>query len=468
MLADADDGLTKIDTTFDGDTVWLSIDQMAELFQRDRSVIGKHVRNIFKEGELQKESVWAKFAYTAADGKVYDVDYYNLDVIISVGYRVKSKRGTQFRIWATGILAVLSSLLMAFAPGLFLICAAMVLNALSSTMFSGTDAALTYDSLKQAGQEERYLSVAANRSQIGMLASALGSLASTLRRFLRFSGCYLVSALFSSISTLAMLLLKEPVVTEAQAARSSHSLRELPGQFAQLVRDSAAALRGCPLAAKLIAADAVISVPCYLTKMFLQQRLVELGWPTEWRFFSVGVGGGAGVAGAEVGRPVPPPTQPGVLTGCGLLVGGGAGRGDDGGEVVIQTSEPGHPVIRQVAAGDFEGMARAQLAERKAFFYPPYARLTSLTLRHRDPSVLRNGVMDLAARLRTRFGRRLLGPMTPPVDRIREEYITEFLLKIESGASASRAREVLREVLRQTLGAKEFQTVTLSCDVDPQ
>ena len=96
------DGLTKVETTFDGETVWLSIDQMAELFQRDRSVIGKHVRNIFKEGELEKESVWAKFAYTATDGKVYNVDYYNLDVIISVGYRVKSKRGTQFRIWATG------------------------------------------------------------------------------------------------------------------------------------------------------------------------------------------------------------------------------------------------------------------------------------------------------------------------------------------------------------------------------
>ena len=104
IIYTTEDGLTKIDATFDGDTVWLSIDQMAELFQRDRSVIGKHVRNIFKEGELQKESVWAKFAYTAADGKVYDVDYYNLDVIISVGYRVKSKRGTQFRIWATGIL----------------------------------------------------------------------------------------------------------------------------------------------------------------------------------------------------------------------------------------------------------------------------------------------------------------------------------------------------------------------------
>ena len=104
IIYTTEDGLAKIETTFDEDTVWLSIDKMAELFQRDRSVIGTHVRNIFKEGELQKESVWAKFAYTASDGKVYDVDYYNLDVIISVGYRVKSKRGTQFRIWATSIL----------------------------------------------------------------------------------------------------------------------------------------------------------------------------------------------------------------------------------------------------------------------------------------------------------------------------------------------------------------------------
>lgn len=104
VMYTTDDGLTKVEATFDNDTVWLSIDQMAELFQRDRSVIGKHVRNIFKEGELTKESVWAKFAYTAADGKDYNVDYYNLDVIISVGYRVKSVRGTQFRIWATGIL----------------------------------------------------------------------------------------------------------------------------------------------------------------------------------------------------------------------------------------------------------------------------------------------------------------------------------------------------------------------------
>ncbi len=96
----------SLEVKLDGDftTVWLSIDQMSVLFGRDKSVIGKHVRTIFKEGELRKDSVWAKFAYTASDGKTYQVDYYNLDVVISVGYRVKSSQGTKFRIWATSIL----------------------------------------------------------------------------------------------------------------------------------------------------------------------------------------------------------------------------------------------------------------------------------------------------------------------------------------------------------------------------
>ena len=104
MIFTTEDGLTKIETTFDGDTVWLSIDQMAELFQRDKSTISRHIKNIFTEGELKREAVVANFATTAADGKTYQVDYYNLDVIISAGYRVKSQRGVQFRIWATGIL----------------------------------------------------------------------------------------------------------------------------------------------------------------------------------------------------------------------------------------------------------------------------------------------------------------------------------------------------------------------------
>lgn len=104
IIYTTEDGLTQIETTFDEDTVWLSIDQMAELFQRDKSTISRHIKNIFSEGELVRESVVANFATTAADGKTYQVDYYNLDVIISVGYRVKSKRGTQFRIWALNIL----------------------------------------------------------------------------------------------------------------------------------------------------------------------------------------------------------------------------------------------------------------------------------------------------------------------------------------------------------------------------
>ena len=104
IMYTTEDGLTKIETTFDNDTVWLSLDGMARLFQRDSSVIGKHVRNIFKDGEPSKDSVSAKFAYTASDGKTYQVDYYNLDVIMSVGYRVKSQRGVQFRIWASNII----------------------------------------------------------------------------------------------------------------------------------------------------------------------------------------------------------------------------------------------------------------------------------------------------------------------------------------------------------------------------
>ena len=101
VMYTTDDGLTKIEATFNEDTVWLSLDQMADLFQKNKSTISRHIKNIFTEGELMRNSVVANFATTAADGKNYKVDYYNLDVIISVGYRVKSQRGVQFRRWAT-------------------------------------------------------------------------------------------------------------------------------------------------------------------------------------------------------------------------------------------------------------------------------------------------------------------------------------------------------------------------------
>ncbi len=104
IMYTTDDGLTKVEATFDNDTVWLSLDQMADLFQRDKFTISRHIKNVFTEGELCRDAVVVNFATTASDSKTYQVDYYNLDVIISVGYRVKSVRGTQFRIWATSIL----------------------------------------------------------------------------------------------------------------------------------------------------------------------------------------------------------------------------------------------------------------------------------------------------------------------------------------------------------------------------
>ncbi|MCI5139153.1 MAG: hypothetical protein D3922_12230 [Candidatus Electrothrix sp. AR1] len=104
ILYETDDGQTELDVQLIDETVWLTQAQMQELFGRERSVLTKHINNVFKEGELDKEQVCAKFAHTAADGKTYQVSHYNLDVIISVGYRVKSKRGTQFRIWATTLL----------------------------------------------------------------------------------------------------------------------------------------------------------------------------------------------------------------------------------------------------------------------------------------------------------------------------------------------------------------------------
>ncbi|WP_336273297.1 virulence protein RhuM/Fic/DOC family protein [Vreelandella indica] len=100
----SEDGQSHLEVTLEQETVWLSQAQMCELFGRERSVITKHIRNVFKEGELERNSVCAKFAHTAEDGKSYQVDHFNLDVIISVGYRVKSPRGVQFRKWATDVL----------------------------------------------------------------------------------------------------------------------------------------------------------------------------------------------------------------------------------------------------------------------------------------------------------------------------------------------------------------------------
>lgn len=103
-IYEAEGGQTQLQVKLDRETVWLSLNQMVELFGRDKSVVSRHIHNVFREEELTPDSVVANFAITAADGKTYQVDHYNLDVIISVGYRVKSRQGTRFRQWATRVL----------------------------------------------------------------------------------------------------------------------------------------------------------------------------------------------------------------------------------------------------------------------------------------------------------------------------------------------------------------------------
>lgn len=149
-------------------------------------------------------------------------------------------------------------------------------------------------------------------------------------------------------------------------------------------------------------------------------------------------------------------------------VAGRAGRRDEQGEVVIQTSQPENPVIRQVAAGDYEGMARTQLAERAEFFYPPYCRIISLTLRHRDKALLWDAANTLSVAARKIFGRRLLGPQPPPVDRIRGEHLLVLMLKVERGRSFAEARRLLAESVAKMHADKRFRYIKAAFDVDPQ
>ena len=101
LIYQTEDGQTRIETQFENETVWLTQAQVGTLFQKSKSTISEHIKHIFEEGELKEDSVVRNFRTTASDGKGYDTAYYNLDVIISIGYRVKSLRGTQFRIWPT-------------------------------------------------------------------------------------------------------------------------------------------------------------------------------------------------------------------------------------------------------------------------------------------------------------------------------------------------------------------------------
>ena len=149
-----------------------------------------------------------------------------------------------------------------------------------------------------------------------------------------------------------------------------------------------------------------------------------------------------------------------------MQVAGRAGRRNDRGRVVIQTSQPKHPVIRFVASGDYHAMANSELAERKAFGYPPYSHLIRLLMRHEDYNLLHHAAHTLAGVMRKKFGARVMGPVSAALEMLRGEHRAEILLKIESGASMQRARTLLREAISSVESDPKYKTVKMSIDVD--
>ena len=149
-----------------------------------------------------------------------------------------------------------------------------------------------------------------------------------------------------------------------------------------------------------------------------------------------------------------------------MQVAGRAGRRSKRGRVIIQTSQPQHPVIRYVATGDYHSMARAELAEREAFGYPPYSHLVRLTLRCSNYELLRHTAHYTANLMRRKFGNRVMGPVAASREMLRGDYYAEIALKIESGASMKRARTLIHDVLADVRGNKDLRQVTLNIDID--
>ena len=148
-------------------------------------------------------------------------------------------------------------------------------------------------------------------------------------------------------------------------------------------------------------------------------------------------------------------------------VSGRAGRKHKRGMVVLQTSQPEHPVIRQVVRNSYKEMFQSQCAEREQFNYPPYCRLIQIAVRHRDPKVANQAAVRLAADMRAVFGARVLGPNDPLVPRIQNMYIKHILLKIETTASPERAKELLRQLTNNLLSDAKFKSLRVNLDVDP-
>lgn len=202
----------------------------------------------------------------------------------------------------SGLMACAGALVMALGHGFASVCLSMALQALSYNLISGTLEALSYDSLVQAGRSETFLQLDANCSQLQSAAQLISNACSLLSAWFSYLGLYLIEAVVALLRTAAALGLEEPVVTATQAARREHPLRNLRTDLRRHLRQTSEFLRGSRRARQCIAADAVISLPAYLSGMYLQQRLVENGFPTRWLGLPLLLGVTGGMFGVAVGR----------------------------------------------------------------------------------------------------------------------------------------------------------------------
>jgi primosomal protein N' (replication factor Y) len=148
-------------------------------------------------------------------------------------------------------------------------------------------------------------------------------------------------------------------------------------------------------------------------------------------------------------------------------VSGRAGRRKKQGKVIIQTSDPSHPVIQFIYNGDYEGLYADQMEERELFGYPPFRRMIRINFRHKIPSILDGATGQVAGELKKIFSSRVLGPQYPPVRKTHNTFQKQIILKIEKEASYERARELLKKVLQSLSGNEVYRAVRFTIDVDP-
>lgn len=222
-----------------------------------------------------------------------------------------------------GLCGLISALLMAFSTTFFGVCLSMVFSSLSCNFISGSDEAILYDSLLLCGKQDRYIPISASYNKIQTLGNLLSNAASLLASVLSYVGFYLLDAAICLVRIVTALSLTEPTVTETQRTRQENPFSDLKQRFTEHVSIAVTFLRSHPDAARLMLADGFVTLPSYLTIMFLQQRLSELGVATMWLGLPIMCISLAGMAGLSIGEKLRISAIRTLYTVSALLVGSG-------------------------------------------------------------------------------------------------------------------------------------------------